>query len=106
MRLDVMTEVPRLDRAGNLTSPWKLELLIFTSHNFIVTSRTAVRILELRRAVRQEGSTGMAHCPSLPRETSQRKTAGKRKETKSLPPQPIPSWRLSTKSATLYNESD
>jgi hypothetical protein len=58
--------------------------------------------LELRGAVSQEGSAGAAHRPSRPSETGRMKTARKRKETKSLPPQPIPSWRLSTKSATVY----
>jgi hypothetical protein len=65
--------------------------------------------LKLRGAVRQEGSAGVALSPSRLRELGRRKTAGKRCgkrwETKSVPPLPIPSWRLSTNSTTLCNES-
>jgi hypothetical protein len=63
--------------------------------------------LKLRGDVRQEGPAGAAHSLSRPRRPSQKKTARNTHATKfglnSL--LPIPSWRQSTKSTTLYSES-
>jgi hypothetical protein len=65
-------------------------------------------LLKLRGAVSQEGSTGEANQPKPDQNGRQKMSRHPNQAETEVSPEretPIPSWRLSTKSATLYSES-